>query len=105
MVELVARCAVEIVRDARPVTALSRWVTPEVSAYLARRASLTHRLRGVSTRAPRPRLRISGIHICIPGPASVEATAVVHEADRVRFLAMRWERRHCGWRITVLEIG
>ena len=27
------------------------------------------------------------------------------EPERSRFLAMRWELRHSGWRVTVLEIG
>jgi hypothetical protein len=30
---------------------------------------------------------------------------VLREPDRARFLAMRWELRHTGWRVTVLEIG
>jgi hypothetical protein len=105
MVEQVARCAVEIVRDMRPVTALSRVVTPEVSAYLARRAALTRRLRASSSRAPRVPMSISGLRVCPLGDHAVEASAVVRETDRARFLAMRWERRHTGWRVTVLEIG
>lgn len=105
LVEQVARCAVEIVRDMRPVTALSKVVTPEVSAYLARRAALTRRLRAASSRAPRVPMSITGLRVCPLGDHAVEASAVVRETDRARFLAMRWERRHTGWRVTVLEIG
>jgi len=107
MVEAVARSAVEIVRDARPVTALSRVVTPEISAMLARRASLTRRLRGAS--APRDpsalRIAVTGVRVCVVDDRTVEASAVLREVGRARFLAMRWELRHTGWRVTVLEIG
>lgn len=107
MVEAVARCAVEIIRDARPVTALSRVVTPEISANLARRASLTRRLRGTS--APRDpaalRIAVTGVRVCVIDARTVEASAVLREVGRARFLAMRWELRHTGWRVTVLEIG
>jgi hypothetical protein len=105
LVEDVARCAVEIVRDSRPVSTLSRLVTPEVSAYLARRASLTRRIRGLTGRSARVRLAISGVRTCVVTPQVVEASAVVRETDRARFLAMRWELRHTGWRVTVLEVG
>ncbi|MCL6423936.1 Rv3235 family protein [Brachybacterium sp. JHP9] len=105
LVESVARYAVEIVRDARPVTALSRLAIPEVTASLARRANLTRRIRGISGRPPRVRLAITGVRTCVVNPKVVEASAVVREPDRARFIAMRWELRHTGWRITVLEIG
>ncbi|MFC0674494.1 Rv3235 family protein [Brachybacterium hainanense] len=107
MVEPIARSAIEIIRDARPVTALSRIVTPEISAMLARRASLTRRLRGTTTRRdPRSlRIAVTGVRVCIVDERTVEASAVLREADRARFLAMRWELRHTGWRVTVLEIG
>lgn len=105
LVEGVARCAVEIVRDSRPVSTLSRVVAPEVSAYLARRAALTRRIRGLTGRAPKVRLAIAGVRTCVVTEKVVEASAVVREPDRARFLAMRWELRHTGWRVTVLEIG
>lgn len=106
LVESVARCAVEIVRDQRPVTALSRLVTPEVSALLARRAALTRRIRGLSIARPAPgRAVITGVRACVVNETVVEASAVVRESGRARFLAMRWELRHTGWRVTVLEIG
>lgn len=105
LVENVARCAVEIVRDTRPVSTLSRLVTPEVSAYLARRAALTRRIRGLTGRSPRVRLAISGTRTCVVTPGVVEASTVVRDRDRARFLAMRWELRHTGWRVTVLEVG
>src|SRR5699024_6213472 len=94
MVEPVARRAVEIVRDMRPVTTLSRLVTPEVSAMLARRAALTKRLRNTTGHAPTRRIQISGVRTCVVNERTVEASCVLREPDRARFLAMRWELRH-----------
>ncbi|WP_010535079.1 Rv3235 family protein [Brachybacterium squillarum] len=105
MVEPVARRAVEIVRDMRPENALARIVTPEVAQMLARRASLTRRLRAATGYAPTQRLQVSGVRTCVVNQRTVEASCVLREPERSRFLAMRWELRHSGWRVTVLEIG
>lgn len=104
-VPAVARSAVEVVRDRRPVSALSRLVTPEISAQLSRRAALTRRLRGPQARPERLRLAVTGVRSCIIDESTVETSAVIRESSRSRFIAMRWELRHTGWRITVLEIG
>lgn len=105
MVEAVARHAIEIVRDMRPESALSKVVTPEVTTMLARRASLTRRLRATTGYAPVQRVKVTGVRTCIVNERTVEASCVVREPERSRFLAMRWELRHTGWRVTVLEIG
>lgn len=105
MVAPVARRAVEIVRDMRPENALSRIVTPEVATLLSRRAALTRRLRATTGYAPPQRLLVSGVRTCVVNEHTVEASCVLREPDRARFLAMRWELRHSGWRVTVLEIG
>lgn len=101
----VARRAVEIVRDMRPENSLARLVTPEVGHMLSRRAALTRRLRASTGFAPPKRMEISGVRICVVNDRTVEASCVLREPDRARFLAMRWELRHSGWRVTVLEIG
>ncbi|GAA4521667.1 Rv3235 family protein [Brachybacterium paraconglomeratum] len=101
----VARRAVEIVRDMRPENSLTRLVTPEISQQLARRAALTRRLRATTGFAPARALMVTGVRICIVNEHTVEASCVLREPDRARFLAMRWELRHTGWRVTVLEIG
>lgn len=105
MVESVARCAVEIVRDMRPVSTLSRIVTPEIASMLARRAALTQRLRATTDWTPPTRIVVTGVRTCVVNDRTVEASCVLREPDRSRFLAMRWELRHTGWRVTVLEIG
>ncbi|MCW1805246.1 Rv3235 family protein [Brachybacterium squillarum] len=105
MVEPVARFAVEIVRDMRPENALARVVSPEVATMLARRARLTRRLRDSTGHTPSRRMQVTGVHTCIVNETTVEASCVIRDLDRARFLAMRWELRHTGWRVTVLEIG
>lgn len=105
MVAPVARSAVEIIRDMRPVNALARVVTPEVGQTLARRAALTRRLRASTGYAPPRQLQVTGERICVVNEHTVEVSCVLREPDRARFLAMRWELRHTGWRVTVLEIG
>ena len=105
VIERVARYAVEIVRDLRPENALSRLVSPEVEATLSRRAGLTRRLRSTTGYVPDRRIRITGVRTCVVNEKTVEASCVVREPDRARFLAMRWELRHSGWRVTVLELG
>lgn len=105
MVEQVARYAVEIVRDIRPENALSRLVSPEVEEVLSRRAALTRRLRATAGYTPDRRIVITGVRTCVVNEKTIEASCVVHERHRARFLAMRWELRHSGWRVTVLELG
>lgn len=105
LVAPVARRAVEIVRDMRPENSLARLVTPEVGLHLARRAALTRRLRATTGYAPPRQLMVTGVRMCVVNEHTVEASCVLREPDRARFLAMRWELRHTGWRVTVLEIG
>ena len=101
----IARFALEVIRDRRPVTTLARFVTPEISTQLGRRAALTRRLRGASAAPRRVRVAVTGVRTCVIDERTVEASAVLRETTRARFVAMRWELRHTGWRITVLEIG
>lgn len=105
MVAAVARCAVEIIRDMRPENALARIVTPEVATMLSRRAALTRRLRATTGYVPAQRVAVSGVRTCVVNERTVEASCVLRDPDRSRFLAMRWELRHSGWRVTVLEVG
>lgn len=105
MVAPVARCAVEIIRDMRPENALARIITPDVATMLSRRAALTRRLRDTTGYTPEQRIMVSGVRTCVVNERTVEASCVLRETDRSRFLAMRWELRHSGWRVTVLEVG
>lgn len=109
MVAHVARLAVEVVRAQREVRSLSRVATQEVLVMLERRAALTRRLRGLppgaTSREAREPAVITGVRACVVSEDAVEASAVIREPGRARFLAMRWERRRSGWKVTVLELG
>src|SRR5699024_7850561 len=105
MVAQVARYAVEVVRDFRPENALSRLITTEVEEVFAGRAALTRPLRASAGHRPNRSILTTGVRTCVVGEKAIEAGGVVREPDRARFLAMRWELRHSGWRVTVLEMG
>lgn len=109
MVETLSRFAVEITRAQRPVSTLSQLVTPEILAMLQRRADLTRRLRGIAVSPPAEherRTAVRGVRVCMVSDEVVEASAVICERDRARFIAMRWELRpRTGWKVTVLELG
>lgn len=101
----VARSALEVIRGVRSPSTLSHLVTPEIAAKLARRAALSRRLQGKNARPTRVHAEVTGVRTCVISTHVVEASAVIREPGRARFVAMRWERRHTGWRMTVLEIG
>src|SRR5699024_3678278 len=105
LIRPVGRRAAAFLRALRPAAPLSRVITPEVAQQLARRAALTRRLRATTGYAPPRQLMVPGVRQCVVNDHTVEASCVLREPDRARFLAMRWELRHTGWRVTVLEIG
>ena len=107
LVETIARFAVEIVRGTRASATLSRFVNMDVLAGLERRADLTRRLRGraVAGASTPPRVVLRGTRLCRIDASTVEASTVLHEPHRARFVAMRLERRGDRWKVTVLEIG
>src|SRR5699024_12771860 len=51
------------------------------------------------------RLGTHGVRLRVVNVRAMEAGCVVREPERALFLAMRWELRHSGWRVTVLEMG
>lgn len=107
LTESVARCAVEIIRARRQVTSLRRWVTPEIAENLHRRGELTRRLRGTAAArhlAPAP-VVVRGVRTCVVSDTAVEASAVIHERDRARFMVMRWELLRRRWKVVLLQIG
>src|SRR5699024_12113683 len=84
---------------------LSRLITPEVEEVLSRRAALTRRLRATAGHRPNRRILITGVRTCVVNEKAIEASCVVREPDRARFLAVRGERRHSGRRVTAREMG
>lgn len=90
--------AVEALRSTRPLVQLARWVSPAVYEALARAA------RPAPADAPRG-VAVRGLRVCRIAPTVAEATAVVHDGERVRAAAVRFEVHRGSWRATVLQIG
>jgi len=90
--------AVEALRSTRPLAQLARWVSPAVYESLARAA------RPAPSDAPRG-VVVRSMRMCRIGPGVAEGTAVVHDGERVRAAAVRFEIHRGAWRATVLQIG
>ncbi|WP_157085692.1 Rv3235 family protein [Devriesea agamarum] len=101
----IARCAVEIARGYRSPTAISQHVLPDIIEGLKMRAALARRLRGNDHPGRTAAITVSGIRTCMITANVVEASAVIHEVGRSRFVAMRFEKRRGHWRVVVLELG
>ncbi len=95
-----AQAAVEVIRGARPLAQLVRWLTPGVYDAVGRRAALG---TGVSQTGIRTTIR--RVRLCRFGTDAVEATVVVDDGPRVRAVALRMELRRGAWRGVALEIG
>lgn len=50
-------------------------------------------------------LRLRTVHVCLPGPATIEACAVVQAGRRCRAFALRLEQTGTSWKCTALHIG
>lgn len=95
-----AQAAVEVIRGARPLGQLVRWLTPAVYDAVGRRAALG---TGVSQTGMRTTIR--RVRLCRFGTDAVEATVVVDDGPRVRAVALRMELHRGAWRGVALEIG
>lgn len=95
--------ATEVLTGSRPVQQLTRWLDQEVYADLARRAGLITRLRGRSRTQTHSRLL--AIRAAASPAGHHELSAVVHDGQRVRAVALRVEQFGNRWRASALEIG
>jgi len=97
-----AQAAVEVIRGARPLGQLVRWLTPAAYDALGRRAALTAASRGPQTGM---RTTIRRVRLCRFGTDAVEAAVVVDDGPQVRAVALRMELHRGAWRGVALEIG
>lgn len=95
--------SLDILLGHRPVSGLRPWLTPDVFAVLARRASLALRVKGRAPAAQRPRIH----KVCFypVRERAVEVAVVAHDGKRGRAIAMRLEYLREKWRVVALEIG
>ncbi len=97
-----AQAAVEVIRGARPLGQLVRWLTPAVYDAVGRRAALT---TGLQVSQAGMRTTIRRVRLCRFGTDAVEATVVVDDGPQVRAVALRMEVHRGAWRGVALEIG
>ena len=122
--------AVEALAGTRPLTQLTRWVTPGVlEALTAAQTDLRGRRGAAPSRrtsapvlrvparpaaggaargtpaVPAPRATIRRTLVHRVSPTVAEATVVVHDGARVRAAALRVQVHRGHWRATVLQIG
>ncbi|MDO5645534.1 MAG: Rv3235 family protein [Dermabacter sp.] len=105
IIRTVARQALEVINGYRPHTSLHPILVLEERERLRSRAALIATHRTATGCQVAPRIHVGGINICHVNDTVMETTAIVRDSLRARFICMRWELRHSGWRITVLEFG
>lgn len=95
--------SLDILLGHRPASVLRPWLTPDVFAVLARRASLALRVNGRAPLTQRPRIH----NVCFypVRKRAVEVAVVAHDGKRGRAIAMRLEYLREKWRVVALEIG
>ena len=96
----VVHAAVEVLRGARPVTQLMRWLSPEVYEQLARRCEDRRTIRPARTMPP----HVQRARISEPADGVAEVSLVVRDGARVRAVAVRLEGVDRRWRATALEM-
>lgn len=85
----------------RPVTQLSRWVTPEIRERVARRGILSRQRH----QRPGGALQVRTLRVCEPLDGVAEVAAVIGYRARVRAVALRMSGVDGRWLITALELG
>lgn len=107
----IARCTLEAVEGERPLSQLTRWISPQQYQLLERRRRRANqkptagiprnghaekRLRPVSVLSARCRATLDGAQ---------EATVILHDGFRGRATALRLENRGNYWLVTSLKLG
>lgn len=96
----VAKAALEAALGGDGIEQLTRWISPELRASLARQHALARRagLDGATARIVRAR-------VCRVTAKAAEVSVVAMAQDRPRAIAMRLEDVSGRWLATVLEIA
>ncbi len=100
-----ARAVVEVSVGERPPGQLTRWVSRDVLAGLARRGTVV--ARHPSARAQRGVTRIRtvrAVRVCPVAPGIVETSAVLVGTDRAQAIAVRLEAVEGRWLATAIEM-
>ena len=97
----VAKTALEVVLGGGGLDQLTRWMTPEIRAALAKEGSLAKRA-GLRLRSP---VRILRIRVFRVSDVAAETSIVADDGIHVRAVAARFEDVGGRWQAVVLDVG
>ncbi|WP_159449581.1 Rv3235 family protein [Demequina sp. NBRC 110057] len=108
-----AKAVVEAVTGGADLTTLARWIDPVVRACLARQRTLARRRAVLAAAGPASQgpddtasapATVLRARVCRTAAGAAEVSAVVHDGQRTRAVAMRFEDQHGRWLATVIEV-
>lgn len=105
LIENLATGVVEVLGGVRDLEQLGRWMSEGVYRHLLRRSIIAARGRTARGQLPaRPLARVAAKRITMPAANVVEATVLLHGANRTRAVAIRLEGLDSRWRATALAV-
>ena len=105
LLENLTRCVMEVLRGARDIDQLGRWISEDVYKHLLKRQLISARARQIKgIPATRPVLVIGRIRTSSPCDGVVEAVVMVYEKPRARAVAIRLEGVDRRWRATAIGV-
>ena len=105
LLENLTRCVMEVLRGARDIDQLGRWISEDVYKHLLKRQLISARARQVKgVPATRPVLVIGRITTSSPRDGVIEAVVMVYEKPRARAVAIRLEGVDRRWRATSIGV-
>ena len=105
LLENLTRCVMEVLRGARDIDQLGRWISEDVYKHLLTRQLISARARQIKGMpAKRPILVIGRITTSSPADGVIEAVVMVYEKPRARAVAIRLEGVDRRWRATAIGV-
>lgn len=98
---LMITAILETMDGRRPVTQLTKSLTPEIRERIGRRGIAARRRGSLQRHAP----TIRAISTCLPADGVAEISAVIEHAGAVRAAALRLSGLDGRWVVTALELG
>ena len=100
-----AYCVIEVLSGVRNLNQISRWLSEDVYALMAKRVVIAERARRAKNLvATHPKFSIGNIHYCEPSDGVIEASILVHGRGRTRAMAVRIEGIDKRWKTTALHV-
>ncbi len=101
----IVQAAFEIMLGRRPAGQLARHIDAPTASVLALHSSRYDLARRRSRTLQQARPRVTSVHLFQPHDDAAEVTAVVHDGERFRAVAMRLNARGTQWVATAFEMA